>query len=868
MMNTMNKTKPFLKTIWFLCAAIIFLASPCYATNFDLVLQWDENTEPDLATGNSPRYKIYYKTGTSGAGLKTNYIGQPVGEPDVADAGSSPVPVTVALDENPDPAIVQFTLRNLEDSKNYYIAVTALDLAGNESDLSNEVFYQGVTAPINQVPVVSSLLVNGAANSNFVYTNNSTGTVSVRIAASDVDGTVNQYLIQDNNSNPANGIFVSIPAGALANQDFTVNFQLSGNGTHTLYVWVKDNSGGISTVASKSNVVLDRTVPIAPTAMDLSASDDTGISSTDNITNRTSGLTISGSGEEGATVQLYNGQTAVGSPVVVSSGVFTLDISLVQGTHSITARQTDKAGNVSANSTPLTIIVDTTRPTGSLGYNPLDSSHVDVGQFTITGTFSESLGQAPRIAVTGSGPMAFTAQAMTGSGSIWTKTLSIPWNDNTAYSLTISGIEDVAGNTASSNIVGNFVTDTVDTDDDLIRDYVDPDDDNDGMPDTWELQYGLNPKVNDAELDGDRDGISNLNEYLTQTNPTQPDANVRPDMPVLVSPANDAVVSLAPKLIIGEFSDYDTEDSHTQTEWQIYLEVDGEGDCVYELKTSSVLTVLSVPSLVLDANTNYTWRARVLDDHGAASEWSEYGYFTTDQDAADADGDGIIDVQVPASSTDINQDGTPDAEQLSIKSIKVKGKASLIGMDTSNSPKVVKVVYLQSTDPLDTSKYPGMASLPGSMPYGLIDFKIKVQKPGDFAELTIYFSETLPSDAAWYKYDSVNNTWSDFSEHITINTNKNSMTLSLQDGGLGDSDGLANGMIVDPSGLVVPSSQDGDDPPSTSAASGGGGGGCFIQSVQPGSGNSFTWVIQWAWISGILMLIQTGIRMRTSAKRS
>ncbi|HXJ59575.1 MAG TPA: lamin tail domain-containing protein [Verrucomicrobiae bacterium] len=48
-----------------------------------------------------------------------------------------------------------------------------------------------------------------------------------------------------------------------------------------------------------------------------------------------------------------------------------------------------------------------------------------------------------------------------------------------------------------------------------------PDRDNDGMPDSWELQYGLNPdNPNDATQDKDHDGLSNRDEYLAGTDPT------------------------------------------------------------------------------------------------------------------------------------------------------------------------------------------------------------------------------------------------------------------------------------------------------------------------------------------------------------
>lgn len=47
-----------------------------------------------------------------------------------------------------------------------------------------------------------------------------------------------------------------------------------------------------------------------------------------------------------------------------------------------------------------------------------------------------------------------------------------------------------------------------------------PDQDKDGMPDAWELQYGLDPNLaSDAALDNDNDGISNLDEYNQGSNP-------------------------------------------------------------------------------------------------------------------------------------------------------------------------------------------------------------------------------------------------------------------------------------------------------------------------------------------------------------
>ncbi len=53
------------------------------------------------------------------------------------------------------------------------------------------------------------------------------------------------------------------------------------------------------------------------------------------------------------------------------------------------------------------------------------------------------------------------------------------------------------------------------------------DTDADGLPDTWESQYGLDPTdASDAGLDADGDGLTNLEEYLAGTDPTDPSSRL------------------------------------------------------------------------------------------------------------------------------------------------------------------------------------------------------------------------------------------------------------------------------------------------------------------------------------------------------
>jgi len=80
--------------------------------------------------------------------------------------------------------------------------------------------------------------------------------------------------------------------------------------------------------------------------------------------------------------------------------------------------------------------------------------------------------------------------------------------------------------------------DQFDNDADGYGNSCDADDDNDGMPDTWENLYGLNPIVNDASQDKDNDESSNIREYRGGTDPTDinsiPDVKSMPWIPLLL----------------------------------------------------------------------------------------------------------------------------------------------------------------------------------------------------------------------------------------------------------------------------------------------------------------------------------------------
>ncbi|MFC1880849.1 fibronectin type III domain-containing protein, partial [Thermodesulfobacteriota bacterium] len=277
--------------------------------------------------------------------------------------------------------------------------------------------------------------------------------------------------------------------------------------------------------------------------------------------------------------------------------------------------------------------------------------------------------------------------------------------------------------------------------------FVDPD--GDGMPDDWERLYGLDPFVNDANEDPDGDGVTNIEEYHTGTEPTIYRNNFIPAPPILYLPFNDELVDISPQLVTNAFYDPDFGDVHAQSQWQIEREEDGI--IVFEQTSSNALTSIAIPKMVLDEDTTYVWMVRFIDNHGAASEWSQAGMFLTDVNRQDRDGNGVPDHQEVDASVDLDQDGTPDIDQDDIKTVYVEGSTAQIGVSIRDSETVQSIAAIESENPDDLDEDSGTNGRPESMPFGLLNFKLIVDQPGDEAEVTIFLSEPAPFNAVWYK---------------------------------------------------------------------------------------------------------------------
>jgi len=90
------------------------------------------------------------------------------------------------------------------------------------------------------------------------------------------------------------------------------------------------------------------------------------------------------------------------------------------------------------------------------------------------------------------------------------------------------------------------------------------------------------------------------------------------------------------------------------------------------------------------------------------------------------------------------------------------------------------------------------------MPYGVISFTVSDLAPGTTVTMTFILPTVPPANLQFWKY--INGAWVDCSSLLSgVADGNNTVFVTITDGGLGDQDGLANGVIVDPCAFVYPS---------------------------------------------------------------
>ena len=224
----------------------------------------------------------------------------------------------------------------------------------------------------------------------------------------------------------------------------------SGDGTATVALSAgTDLAGNVITSppTSGATFAVDNTAPDPPTSPNLSPSDDSGISSSDNITNKTVNLTLTGTAEPSAKVELFEGATSLGT-ATANAGSGNWSITAVgpfsEGDHFFTTKATDAAGNTSGASVPHKVTIDITKPTVTINQAVGQADPAAVGPIHFTVVFSESAFNFTSAGVTLSGTAGATTATVSGSG--------------TTYNVTVSGMTTTG--TVIASIAANVATDT------------------------------------------------------------------------------------------------------------------------------------------------------------------------------------------------------------------------------------------------------------------------------------------------------------------------------------------------------------------------------------------------------------------------
>ncbi|MEV4778337.1 Ig-like domain-containing protein [Burkholderia sp. LMU1-1-1.1] len=236
----------------------------------------------------------------------------------------------------------------------YHIYVRATDAAGNDA-------FQIFVIDVVDAPAVSSI-VRAAAAPGTVAASATSVSYTVVFSQSVTGVGAGDFTLTA--SGTAAGTIQSV-TGSGDTYTVTVN-GISGDGTLRLDLNASgtgiQNGSSVAIVGGHTagqTYTLDHTAPAAPGVPALSAGSDSGASSSDAITSDTT-PTVTGTAEANATVNLFDGATQVGSVAADGSGNWSITSSaLGVGSHTLTARATDAAGNVSAAGTALTVVIDT-----------------------------------------------------------------------------------------------------------------------------------------------------------------------------------------------------------------------------------------------------------------------------------------------------------------------------------------------------------------------------------------------------------------------------------------------------------------------------------------------------------------------------
>ncbi len=227
-------------------------------------------------------------------------------------------------------------------------------------------------------------------------------------------------------------------------------------------------------------------------------------------------VTVLGTADEGTGAGVESVSVSDGTVTDTATGTDTWSYDWTPASNALSVTAADVLGNETTDA--LTVSYDLDKPTAYIT-SPLPNDVVGAQQLAIKGRATDSTDFQDYFVRYGEGesPDSWTVIANLSSPVI-DDTLAV-WDTTNVRPYGLYTIQLLVLDASNQNEFRVRVFNDIDTDGDGIRDLLDDDDDNDGMPDEWENDHGLNPLLNDANDDSDGDGATNIEEYEGGSDP-------------------------------------------------------------------------------------------------------------------------------------------------------------------------------------------------------------------------------------------------------------------------------------------------------------------------------------------------------------
>jgi hypothetical protein len=337
------------------------------------------------------------------------------------------------------------------------LTLVAVDAAGNKTVPSTPSYDLTVDITVPGLPAITSVVDNVEPHTGPLQkgeaTNDSTPTLNGTAEAGSTVTVYDNGQIVGSTTADANGKWTLTPEAALT------------DGSHNLHITATDAAGNVSAPSGGFGLVIDTTVPEAATDIVITdnVGDKTGPVAPGETTDDRS-PTLSGKGEPGSTVNVIDNGREIGTATVDDNGhwTFTPEEPLDNGEHTLSTTVTDPAGNTSEPSPGISIVVDDTEVTVSVGAVKDDVGPI-TGNITPGGVTDDT-----RPELTGSGKPGSVVTVQDGDTVLGTTTVQpdgswrfTPETDlgEGEHHLTVTA-EDAAGNRVTSPSV-DFTVDSV-----------------------------------------------------------------------------------------------------------------------------------------------------------------------------------------------------------------------------------------------------------------------------------------------------------------------------------------------------------------------------------------------------------------------